>query len=178
KYERIEESDLHAFSGGEVILVDPGDISRYSDRPLDPEDSADRMRMIFGTKPLEWFPVLGENEEENSRLLRRYYEHLLDHLVLPFEATYINRRGAKVFSRCAFTVERLIDPDVSQAAHRDDLHESDVLYCSGTDADGNVLEVPFHKISCDRMPYKQFLDDYCTWLGDLAPLCNFMNWFE
>ena len=166
RYTKLAEKDIHAFAGGEVILVEPGDISHYTDRPLNPEDHTDRIRMIFGTKPLDWFPMLGNDEESNAQLLKRYYDHLLAHLVLPFEATYVQRERGRVVSKQAFVVKALINPDIIKAEDRDD--DSDALYCSGLDAAGNLLEVPLKKIVCETMPHKQLLDDYRSWLGDLT----------
>jgi hypothetical protein len=165
EYQKIDEKDLHAFTGGAVTLVDPVDVSQYTDRPLDPEDHIDRLRMIFGTKPLDWFPMLGDgDDEEEDLLLRRYYDYLSERLVVPFEATYVNRRGGRVFSRSTFTVEKLIDPDVVKTKNWDD---SQRLYCSGPDPDGNLLEVPLQKVACDAAPQNQLLDDYRSWIGEV-----------
>jgi len=170
KYDLLNEAEIHAFSGGEVILVDPVDVSQYTDRPLDPEDRTDRLRMIFGTKPLEWFPSLEdtEDEEECARLLKTYYDHLLAHLTFPFEATYV-QRSKDLPSLSAtmhkFTVEKLIDPkEIRRLKEWDD---QQVLFCSGIDADGELLEVPLQHVICDSEPHKQLLEDHCSWVGDV-----------
>jgi len=162
EYEGLAEKELHAFTGGEVTLVDPVDVSQYTDRPLDPEDSADRLRMIFGTPPLEWFPMLGDGEGEDDRLLKRYYDYLLEHLTFPFEAV----RGERINQRLVkypFTVEKLIDPGDVKAAGWDD---SEGLYCSGVDSDGNVIETPLRKVGSETLSHKQLLRDYRSWVGD------------
>ena len=163
EYEGLSEKELHAFAGSEVILVDPGDVSQYTDRPLDPEDCVDRLRIIFGTPPLEWFPMLDDNEEENDRLLRRYYDYLLERLVFPFEAECVNRIDGRIV-KYAITVEKLIDPDDVKAANRDD---SERLYCSGIDSADKLVETPLQKIACDAIPHKQLLDDYRSWIGEI-----------
>ena len=168
KYTKLAEKEIHAFTTGEVVLVDPGDVSRYTDRPLDPEDHTDRIRMIFGTKPLEWFPMLDDNEESNTRLLKQYYDYLSEHLPLPFEATYVQRNRGRLVSKQAFVVKALINPDIVKAENRDDGCIG--LCCTGLDATGNLLEVPLQQIDCENMPHKQLLDDYRSWLGDLSSL--------
>ena len=167
EFDKLAEEELHTFTGGEVILVDPVDVSQYTDRPLDTEDHCDRLRMIFDTKPLEWFPMLGDSEDEDDKLLRRYYDHLSEHLVFPFEAQYVIRRGNQRV-KYAITVEKLIDPDIVKAADRDD---SARLYCSGTDSNGQLIETPLQKVACDHMPQKQLLDDYRSWIGEI-----FFDW--
>ena len=165
-YTQLSEEDIHAFAGGEVVLVDPVDVSQYTDRPLDPDDHCDRLRMIFGTKPMEWFPGIGGDKAENIRLLRRYYEHLLEHLVFPFKATYVKRHDNGFQSTLyAFTAEKLVDPDVIRRVGNHD--NPDRLYCSGTDAEGKLLEVPLQHVVCDEEPQKQLLDDHCSWIGDV-----------
>ena len=179
EYEGLAESDLHAFAGGDVVLAEPDDavISQYADRPLDPEDHFDRIRMIFGTKPLEWFPMLGDNKEEDDQLLRRYYDYLLEHVVFPFDATYIRRSMTEKPFKCAIKVQKLIDPDeVAKAEHLD---SEEGIYCSGFDPDGKLLEVPLRltlyndgfkpTVEMPRQselnPQRQLLDDYNSWIG-------------
>ena len=128
--------------------------------------------MIFDTKPLDWFPTLGdgeenENEENDTLLLKRYYEHLLEHLVFPFEATYIHRGGGRTITEHMFTVKALISPDVIKPENR---NESDGLFCTGFDPAGKILEVPLRKIHCDTMPHEQLLDDYREWICVVVPL--------
>jgi hypothetical protein len=163
EYCLIPEEQIHAFAGGEVVLVPPGDISHYTDRPLDPNNSIDRIRMIFGTKPLEWFPMLEDENspEEKDRLLKRYYDHLSEHLVCPFEAMYIARRGLHIDTEHAFTVKALMVPDVFKEKKPDEPG----LYCTGLDPAGNLLEVPLKYIFCEDMPQRQLLEDYRLWLG-------------
>jgi len=161
EYEGLDEENLHAFAGGDVVLVDPVDVSQYTDRPLDPEDHVDRLRVIFGTKPLEWFPMLGDEGEDDDRLLKVYYEYLAEHLVLPFEAVYVDRSSGRPV-RQAFTVEKLIDPDVAKPMSSDG---PTGLYCSGIDSAGQLLEVPLQRIVGDNIPQEQLLDDFRTWVG-------------
>ena len=172
-YTKLAEEDIHAFAGGEVILVDPGDVSHYTDRPLDPDNEDDRLRMIFGTSPLEHFPTqeYDNSKEENDRLLKRYYDHLSEHLPLPFEATCIYRERQRIVSKHALTIKALISPDVIKAEGKgkaEDWDDTDELYCTGLDPNGTLLEVPLRRIFCDTMPHKQLLDDYRTWAGDLS----------
>ena len=168
QYESLTEQALHAFAGGEVLLINPDEavVLRYTDRPLDPKDQTDRLRIIFDSKPLEWFPVLEDDEAENARLLKRYYDHLLEHLVFPFEATYVKKHDKSLQSSLyAFTAEKLIDPDAVRRMENAD--DSESLYCSGTDADGTLLEVPLQHVISHAQPQQQLLDDYASWIGDL-----------
>lgn len=164
EYHGLKESELHLFSGGPVVLVEPADVSMYTDRPLDPEDTADRIRMIFGTKPLDWFPTLGDDEGENIQLLQRYYEYLSEQLTFPFEAVYINRESARVV-KCPFTVEGLVDPEVVQKAK---WNGPEGIYCSGTEPNGNVIEVPLQNTAYGNIPQKQLLEDYRSWIGGFS----------
>jgi hypothetical protein len=168
-YCRLDEDKIHAFTGGKVMLVnpDPNVVSHYTDRPLDPDDKDDRIRMIFGTHPLDWFPTLGEDEETDTQLLKRYYDYLSELLALPFEAKYIQRGGGRTISERAFTVKSLINPDTIKPEGR---NESDGLFCFGLDPVGNMLEVPLRKIYCDTMPHEQLLDDYREWMCVVIPL--------
>ena len=180
KYTKLYEVDIHAFAGGEVILVDPDSdvVSHYTDRPLDPDDKNDRIRMIFDTSPLEHFPMqeYGKSEEDNDRLLQRFYAHLSEHLVLPFKATCVYRKRHRIVSSHAFTVKALIHPDVIKAESKktEDWDGIDELYCTGLDSNGHLREEPLRRIVCENMPHKQLLDDYRTWAGDLSSL--FENW--
>ena len=164
EYSQLAEQEIHKFAGGEVILVAPDDtvVSKYADRPLDPEDTTDRLRMIFGAKPLDWFPTLGDGEEEDDRLLRRYYDCLLEHLAFPFMGVHVYRRGGEG-SKQVLTVQNLIDPDVARAG---DLDISEGLYCSGIASSGNVLEVPLRLVLCgEDTPEEKLVGDYRSWIG-------------
>lgn len=161
EYQNLLESELHLFPGGSFTLVEPGDISNYTDRPLDSATCEDRLRMIFGTKPLEWFPMPGENDEEDERLLRIYHDYLSQQLVFPFKAEYIKYgNGRKV--KLPFTVEKLIDLDLIQADEDEYLN----IYCSGTDPHGKLIETKLQKISVGNIPQKQLLNDYRFWIGE------------
>jgi len=164
EYTDLTEQEMHAFAGGEVILVDPVDtiVLQYTDRPLDPEDHTDRLRMVFGTKPLDWFPMLGDNEEEDDRLLRRFYDHLVKRLVFPFMGVSVYRKGGKV-SKQVLMVQNLIDHDVAKADGKD---VSEGLYCSGIASSGNMLDVPLRLVLCgEETPQEKLVGDYRSWIG-------------
>jgi len=164
EYEGLSEQELHAFAGGGVLLVNPGDavVSQYADRPLDPANSIDRLRMIFDTKPLDWFPMLDDDEEENNRLLKRYYDHLLQHLVFPFMGIHVHRRAGKS-TKQVLTVQNLIDPNVAVA---DGIDDDEGLYCSGIASSGNVITVPLRLVICgEDTPEEKLVGDYRSWIG-------------
>jgi len=164
EYAGLVEAYLQLYDGGPIVLAEPENATRYTDRPLDPTDEADRLRMVFDTKPLEWFPMLGDDGEDNEhddKLLRRYYDYLATNMPFPFAAAYVDRSSGKPV-RCPFTVEKLIDPDVvDQANWNGPLG----LYCSGADPNGKLIETSLQNIVCDNNPPKQFIEDYRSWIG-------------
>ena len=151
EYYGLREDELQPYEGAPLCLADPGDISRFQNRPLSPKSEKDRLRMVFGLKPLDPIP------EVDSDSLRQYWRYLTQNITLPFKAYYVDQSGWDN-KKIPFTCEKLDDP-------KDEGDEHYGLFCRGKRQNGSRLICPLNDVDPVGLPkeQKQILDDYCQW---------------
>ena len=152
QYDGLEENEVHPYEGGPIILTDPGDLTRYTDRPLSDDDFDDRLRKIFGLGAMDSI------ESHDSISLKQFWRHLTMHLDFPFKAKYLKetREGTESLP---FICEELIDPN----DFYDEMHG---LICFGKDSDRVERKYPFRDLLVENLPedQKQMIEDYQEWM--------------
>jgi hypothetical protein len=151
KFDGLLEHEFTKYQGEPVILADPGDVSRYTNRPLSPDNLIDRIRMVFGVKALEKIPSFGYRKP-----LKVYYDYLIQHLEFPFEATFVHSYENE---RYDFTCEEIFNPEEIDFGN-----DSYGLFCQGTNPDGSERICPLNDVLVEKgLPQEQWIDDYSNW---------------
>ena len=153
EYYGLKENELQFYDGTLICLTEPDDIRRFQDRPLSPNSEKDRLRMVFGLKPLDPIP------EVDSDSLYQYWKYLTKKLTFPFKAVYIDEYEWDN-KRIPFTCEKLDNPKDEKS---DDRYG---LFCRGKRKDGLRLICPLQDVEPVGLSKeeKQILDDYCQWM--------------
>lgn len=151
-YGGLREDELHLHQNGPTNLADPGDVSRFYERPLSPDTDRDRLRMVFGLKPLDPIP------EADAELLQQYWQFLSKRLTFPFKAVYMQETEWS-YRKKPFTCTQIDDPKNDG----DDMHG---LFCRGKRPDGSRLICPLRDVDPIGLPKDQqeILSDYCEWM--------------
>ena len=152
EYGGLREDEIHLYEGGPLRLADPGDTSRFQNRAFSPESDKDRLRMVFGIKPLG--PIPGPD----TKSLQVYWQFLSLKLAFPFKAVYMhdNQWGYK---KIPFVCEKIDDPKTDG----DDMHG---LFCRGKRQDGSRIICPLRDVDPIGLTkdQKEIHTDYCEWM--------------
>ncbi len=140
----LGEDDIELDTGGPADIEQP---TSLVNRPLNPKDQDDRVRLALGLSSDDPLPEVDEDT------LRAYHRYLAAHLSFPFEAIWEPEHGP----RPTVKITGLADPN------EEVVDEMYGLMCEAR-AEGRLVEVPLAECEARKSsPNRQLLMDYSYW---------------
>lgn len=145
----LGEDDIEPDSGEPPVIEQPTSIVN---RPLNPKDEDDRVRLALGLSSDDPLPDVDED------ILLAYHRYLAAHLTFPFEASWEQESGPFSSRTRTIKITALGNPEDDSGI--DDMYG---LMCEAR-TEGRLIELPLAECEAKKGgPNCQLLKDYAYW---------------